>query len=210
MTITTTLPLVCLISDGSLTNENFPDESERFFALVRVAVRFKLPLIQIRERKLSANNLYLLAKSVMRLTSGSHTRVLINDRSDIAIAVGAEGVHLPAKAVSVESVRQFVPDNFLIGVSVHSIVEISALRDRGADFAMLAPVFSTPGKGRPLGLEGFRTIVKAHPELPILGLGGIDASNYRSILDAGGAGFAAIRFLNNSGNIEMVCRDLDL
>ena len=210
MTLSTSRPLVYLISDGELTNTNYPDKSEEFLSLVKVAVEVRIPLIQMREKHLSGRDLYNLVKSVMKLTDGSNTKVLVNDRVDVAIAARADGVHLPANSVPIEVVRRSVPKTFLIGLSAHSENDVSTSSANSADFVVLGPVYPTPGKGKPLGLYKFETIVNGHAELPILGLGGIEESNFQVVLGAGAAGFAAIRFLNNDRNLEMVSRELNL
>ena len=210
MTVSQSRPLVYLISDGSITNENYRDRSAKLLSVVAVAADAKIPLIQIREKRLSGRGLYELVVAVMKLARPSMTRVLVNDRMDVAIAAGADGVHLPSNSVPVEVVRHFAPEKFLIGVSAHSTAEIAKARSAGADFAVLGPVYASPGKGKPIGLEELHSAVSNYPEFPILGLGGIDETNYRDVLERGAAGFAAMRFLNNISNIENLGSVLDL
>lgn len=210
MSLSRQTPLVYLISDGSITDENYQSKSAEFQQLVKAAVDFRIPLIQIREKKIYARHLFDLTTVIVDLAKNSRTRVLINDRLDIAIAAGADGVHLTASSVPVDFVRRKVPDDFLIAVSSHSQVELDSARSRGADFAVFGPVFESPAKAKPIGLDEFTTAVVANPQFPVLALGGIDQTNYREILDAGASGFAAIRFLNNAQNLEKLSVDLGL
>ena len=123
---------------------------------------------------------------------------------------GADGVHLPSRSIPIEIVREHAPKEFLIGVSTHSSDEISAAKQAGADFAVLGPIFETPGKPKTIGLDEIKMAKSTHSEFPILGLGGICESNYRDVLAAGADGFAAIRFLNTAEKIERVSRELGL
>ena len=193
-----------------MTNENYSSKSQKFLSLVKTASDVRIPLIQIREKNISARSLYQLTASVMTAIRSSSTKALVNERIDIAMAAGADGVHLTSRSVPLDVVRRHVPDGFVIGVSTHSIDDISAAQQGGADLAVLGPIFETPGKGEPIGIECLPKTVSAFPEFPILGLGGIDESNYRDVLAAGAAGFAAIRFLNNRQNLEKLSRELGL
>jgi thiamine-phosphate pyrophosphorylase len=203
-------PLVYLISDGSITDENYPAKSAQLLQLVNAAVGFCIPLIQIREKKISARILHDLTTAVVDLTRNSRTQVLVNDRLDIATAAGADGVHLTASSVPVDIVRRNTPRDFLIAVSSHSQAELDAARSGGADLAVFGPIFESPGKANPIGLIGLATAVDANPKFSVLGLGGIDQTNYRQVLNSGAAGFAAIRFLNNIQNLEKLSADLEL
>jgi len=114
-------------------------------------------------------------------------------------------VHLRSDSISAKVVRGAFPD-LLIGVSVHSYEKAAEARAAGADFVTLAPVFPTPGKGKPLGWEEFVRIGGELKPFPVVALGGIDATNYEKVLASGGGGFAAIRFLNDAENLRKVLR----
>ena len=100
-------------------------------------------------------------------------------------------------------VRAAFGDNILIGASTHTIADILAAAENDVDLVLFGPVFETPGKGRPTGLNELVRAVGAAGEMPLLGLGGVDDSNFRSVLDAGAAGIAAIRFLNDPKNFKL-------
>jgi thiamine-phosphate pyrophosphorylase len=189
-------PVRYLITRGDLTEKNFPLEKLTTLDLIRSAANVGIEMIQIREKGLEARSLYVLVTEAMRSLPGRETRVLVNDRFDIALAAGADGVHLTSRSIPTEDVRRHVPDRFIIGVSTHSLDEVLGARDSGADFALFGNVFATPGKGEPAGLEKLTEICTTAAPFPVIAVGGIEGSNAGSVLDAGASGFAAIRYLN--------------
>ena len=190
-------PAIYLITKGEATTANFHQSSRQLLDIVRVAVEENVSLIQIREKRLTARLLFELTVQAAAITRGSSTRLLVNDRADIAVAAKADGVHLPANAISAAVVRAAFPPEMIIGVSTHTIEAAKLAADQGADFAVFAPVFATPGKGEPQGLGRLKEICSELRPFPVIGLGGIDETNYHSVLEAGASGFAAIRFLND-------------
>lgn len=203
-------PLIYLVTDGSITNENFSSRSEAFIRLVEAAVSAHISYVQIREKQLSARLLFELAKRAARLTRGTGTKLLVNDRADIALSAGADGVHLTALSIKPEVIRRSFPADFVIGVSTHSVGDLVTAKNSNANFAVFGPIFETPGKGSPLGLSALRDAVKKLDPFPVIAIGGIDLSNYKQILEVGAAGFAAIRFLNDAGNLERLGKDFHL
>ncbi|MBK7708321.1 MAG: thiamine phosphate synthase [Acidobacteria bacterium] len=193
-------PLIYLITDGSATVAGFAGSSRRILKLVECAVRNGISLIQIREKRLPARFLFQLTSDAATITRNSNSKLLVNDRADIALAAGADGVHLTSRSVSPETLRAVFPSDFLIGVSTHSREEIANAKKSGADFAVFGPVFATPGKGTPTGLREFPEILAEVRPFPVLGLGGIDQTNFGDVLGVAD-GFAAIRFLNSEENI---------
>src|SRR5205823_11756990 len=108
------------------------------------------------------------------------TRLLVNDRSDIAVAAGADGVHLTTTSLSARTIRRTFGDNFLIGASTHSLSEAIVARDGGANFGVLGPVFETKSKvayGSPLGTDVLADVCAAVKPFPILALGGVSTGN---------------------------------
>jgi thiamine-phosphate pyrophosphorylase len=149
-------------------------------------------LIQIRARDLPARQLLDLTSRVRCLAAGSSTRVLVNDRLDVALAAEIDGVHLPSNSLPAGRVRPFVST---LGVSTHSLEEIIAAERAGADFVIFGPIFETPGK-RAVGLEALRRVTSA-VSVPVLAIGGIQPSNADLVMLAGAAGFAAIRLFQS-------------
>ena len=190
-------PVRYLISPGSFTSSNFDSDKDLLFATLRLVIKAGIELVQIREKSLPARYLFELAAEAAAMARGSNTRVLLNERFDIAIAAGLDGVHLTSTSIPVERVRANVPAGFLIGVSTHRESEIEAARDNGANFALLGPVFATPGKGEPIGLEELGSVCRSVAPFAVIGVGGIDASNCQAVIDSGAAGYASIRYLND-------------
>jgi thiamine-phosphate pyrophosphorylase len=203
-------PLVCLITDGSLNIKNYASGAARLTRIIEAAVRHKIPLVQIREKGVPARLVHDLVGEATALTRGSSTRLLVNDRADIAIAAGADGVQLTEASMAPDVVRGFAPEGFIIGVSTHSLDGAMAARSGGADFALFGTVFPSPGKGTGVGLDELARVCSAAAPFPVLAVGGIDAANYNSVLDAGAAGFAAIRYLNDAEEMQRLARELDL
>jgi thiamine-phosphate pyrophosphorylase len=157
-----------------------------------------IELIQIRERHLTARDLQTLAGEVLRLPNPHGTRILINDRADVALATGASGVHLRGHSVAPSSIRAIAPAAFLVSVSCHSVEDVRRAADEGADIALLAPVYATPGKGQPLGLGPLNEAARA-VRIPVLALGGITEQRIPECMEAGAAGVAGISMFVHHG-----------
>lgn len=163
--------------------------------LVRAAVAAQIDLIQIREKNLNVSVLYQLAVRAADLTSGSITRLLINDRCDLAAAAGADGVHLTTSSLRPDVIGRTFGDPFLIGASTHSLEEAMRARDEGADFVVFGPVFETASKkeyGEALGLAKLAEVSAALSPLPVLALGGVTTANAADCMQAGARGVAGI------------------
>lgn len=178
--------------------------SRDFQRRIRRLIRWGIDFIQIREKDLADRELFLLAREVVVLARATSCRVLVNGRADVALAAGAHGVHLPSSGLRVDTLKSWLPEKFLVGVSVHSRNEAVQAQRTGADYVLLGPVFATPsktGQGQPLGLEKLRGVCRA-VSLPVFGLGGISAGTVQAVLDAGAAGVAAIRLFQEGTAID--------
>ena len=185
------LPITYPITSGKTTPQTISD-TLRF---VRAAVEAEVVLLQIREKSLPARVLYELATRAAEITRDSKTRLLVNDRADIARAAGADGVHLTSQSLPAGVVRNIFGSEFLIGVSTHSLDEARAARDGGADFVVFGPVFETESKrgfGAPQGLDKLRQVADELRGFPVLAIGGISLENAGACFDAGASGVAAI------------------
>lgn len=205
-------PLVCLISDGSLTDENFSQTVPQFFALVRAAIAARISIVQIREKQLSTSKFFELTQKCAAIIRNSETRLLVNDRADVALAANADGVHLTADSIPASIIRQNFPPDFIIGVSCHSLEEIEHARQNSADFAVFSPIFATPSKTKldlpPQSLKKLAEICTAMKDFPIVALGGIDETNFQSVLETGAHGIAAIRWLNNPQHLSRIAQKI--
>lgn len=190
-----------LITSGELTALNYASNHSILIETVRRAADLGIELVQIREKGLSAGSVLQLALRALETVCGTATKILVNERLDIALAAGAHGVHLTSASIPVTAVRKFVPEGFLCGVSAHSVDEVKAARDGGADYVILGPIFSTPGKDQPLGVKRLREICAAVDPFSVIAVGGVDDSNVDEVLASGAAGFAAIRYLNDFVNM---------
>lgn len=169
----------------------------------------RVSLIQLREKNLSARALYELTRRAAKLTRQSSSRLLVNDRADIASAAGADGVHLTSRSLETEVVRRSFGDEFLIGVSTHTLVEARAARDQGADFAVFGPVFETPSKTAPgstVGVDTLRAVALALNPFLLIALGGVTRDNASLALRAGASGVAAIRALGDPEHLNDTVR----
>ena len=152
------------------------------------AIRNAVDMIQIREKDLPTRDLLDLVSKIRDMAAGTKTRILVNDRLDVALAAGIHGVHLPGNGLPTGRVRRFVE---VLGVSIHSLDEGLEAERGGADFVVFGPVFDSPGK-KAVGLEPLRKISNAL-KLPVLAIGGITLANSNEVLNAGAAGIAGIR-----------------
>jgi thiamine-phosphate pyrophosphorylase len=158
------------------------------FACAERAIRNGVDMIQIREKDLSASELFDLVCRIRDLAAGTPTRILVNDRLDIALAAGVAGVHLPASGLPPSRVRPLVK---LLGVSTHSLDEALDAERAGADFIVFGPIFDSPGKSA-VGLAPLREVT-ASVRIPVFAIGGMTAENAGEALQAGAAGIAGIR-----------------
>lgn len=194
------------------------DENARQRALlgkIAEATRCGVEFIQLREKDLSTREYEALARAAMAVVGDNSlvpvTRLLINSRSDIAIACGAAGVHLRSDDISPPEVRKIWAraghsGRALVSVSCHSADEVAHAAGDGADLAVFAPVFGKKNAPeiRPSGLDGLREACQQ--KIPVLGLGGITIDNARACIDAGAAGIAAIRLFQENDVAEVVRR----
>ena len=204
-------PIIYLITSGATTQSSTPasEDFQNVLALVSAATRARIPLVQLREKNITARTLYELAARSAEITRGTETRLLINDRADIARAARADGCHLTTRSLEPSIIRRTFGADFLIGVSTHSLAEAESARDDGADFAVFGPVFDTPSNqvyGAPVGLESLREAAHKLSPFPLLALGGVALKNVSEALHAGASGVAAIRLFNESIDLEATVR----
>jgi len=198
-------PLICWVTDRSalafVTGQN-PDES--LLARMGEAAQAGLDWIQVREKDLETPQLMDLARSAVKAARNTGTRILINDRLDVARASGAAGVHLGENSLPIaevaRSVRGAAARDFLVGASCHSLERAARAAAEGADYVFFGPVFATPSKasfGEPQGLLRLEQVCRAI-SIPVLAIGGITEKNAAVCFAAGAAGIAAIRLFQQA------------
>ena len=166
------------------------------------AARCGVDFIQLREKDLSIRDMEILARrAVEAVWAGTNTQLLINSRSDVAIACEADGVHLRGEDISPREARKISRkagiSESVISVSCHTRAEVNRAADQGATFAVFAPVFEKPGTGaRPAGLE--KLADACVEKIPVLALGGITLENAAECIRAGAAGVAGIRLFQEN------------
>jgi thiamine-phosphate pyrophosphorylase len=155
---------------------------ESLLRIIRQQLAVGVEMIQIREKLLTPRELFELTKAVVSARADLPAQILVNMRADIAVAAGADGVHLPANAP-----EQTLP-GLLVGRSCHTLEEVARC---GADFVTFGPGFESPGKGTPVGLAQLRAACALG--VPVYALGGISWHNATECVNAGAAGIAGIR-----------------
>lgn len=188
--------MLCLVTDrhrlcsGTVA---FEAARRRLVDQVKWAITSNVDLVQVRERDLEAVDLARLVSDLVRVSRGSGTRVVVSDRVDVALACGADGVHLRHDSVPSERLRAIVPDGFLIGRSVHGLAEAKGAGP--VDYLIAGTVFPTPSKPAQtplLGLDGLAEIVQV-VAVPVLAIGGIGREQLDEVAATGAAGVAGIR-----------------
>jgi thiamine-phosphate pyrophosphorylase len=166
----------------------------------RDAVHAGVDLIQVRERDLEGAALSALVAELVGMTRATATRVVVNERLDVALACGADGVHLRGDSISPARARSMAPPGFLVGRSVHAADE-AVQTAPGADYLIAGTVFPTSSKPdlqEFLGLEGLAAIARS-VAVPVLAIGGVSMERIGPVADAGAAGIAAIGLFLGEG-----------
>jgi thiamine-phosphate pyrophosphorylase len=189
-------PFLCVVTDDELS-------ADRIVAVVESACAAGRIVVQLRARNRGGRELFELAQRLRRASAANDSLLVVNDRLDIALAVGADGVHLPASGISAGVARALLDrragsaDRLRIGLSVHSVDEIRTNADP-VDCFQFGPVFATPSKlayGPPQGAAALAKAAGAATDAqrPLVAVGGIDATNALTPIGAGAAGVAVIR-----------------
>ena len=196
------LPRLCLVTDSSVPL-NAPIEE-----VVAEAVSGGVGMVQVREKTMPSGELYGLAKKLCIVTRGK-ALLIINDRVDLALAVGADGVHLPSHSMPVCVAKRLGRESFLVGRSVHSVEEAMAAEADGADYLILGTIYGTASHPDrpPSGPELIKS-VKAQVSVPVYAIGGINASNAGEIMRVGADGIAVIRSILGAPDPRVAAREL--
>ena len=215
--------LLYYITDRTAFAPDEPTRRRLLLAKISEATRANIDYIQLREKDLPTRDLESLAREAVTVISELKTEnrelrtaLLINSRTDIAIAAGADGVHLRSDDISPQAVRNtwqkcvtgtparhLSPQAPLVAVSCHSPAEVAQAAAQGADLAVFAPVFEK-GNATPAGLA--QLVLACREKIPVLALGGITLENAHSCLETGAAGIAAIRLFQQNNIAEVTQR----
>ena len=177
--------------------------------IVHAALTAGVSLIQLREKDLSTRALTALARRVRELTARAGALLIINDRVDVALDVGADGVHLGQDDLPVAEARRLAPD-LIIGGSSHSLEEAVALEAAGASYVNIGPLFPTQTKDWSadfLGIEGLKAIAP-HVSIPFTVMGGIKASHIPDLRAAGACTIAVVTAVTAAPDPEQAAREL--
>lgn len=162
--------------------------------VVRAAIAGGVTCVQLREKACSTREFITEARLLADLLRGSGIPLIINDRLDVALAVGAQGLHLGQQDMAIADARRLAGPNLIIGVSAESLADARRAAVEGADYIGISPVFATATKkdaAAPLGLAGVRQI-RAAVGLPLVGIGGINHHNAAEVMAAGTDGVAVV------------------
>ena len=201
---------LCYVTDRKGLEVSPEEQCEALVGRMEMAARAGVDWIQLREKDLPGRALAeLLREALRRVPAGC--RIVLNDRLDVACALGAGGVHLGRESLSVEDARRLArgrgaTQDFLVGASTHSLAAALSAEKAGADYLVFGPVYATPSKaqyGPPQGIERLREVCHA-VSLPVLAIGGITVENARACLEAGAAGIAAIRLFEEASDLPAV------
>jgi thiamine-phosphate pyrophosphorylase len=177
-----------LVTDRSLIG------SRNLVDVVREAVQGGVTIVQLREKSCSTREFLDLARRLLALLKPLHIPLLINDRVDIALAIGADGAHLGPSDMPYPDARRLLGPNALIGLSVQTPAQVAETQPWDVDYLGVSPIFPTPTKtdtGTPWGLDGLRSLAH-HNRHPLVAIGGIHPHNAAAVIHAGAHGIAVV------------------
>ena len=179
---------LCLVTDRGLCGGR-PLED-----IVREAVRGGIASVQLREKELSTRAFVAEATRIKALLAPHGIPLIINDRVDVALAIGAEGVHVGQSDMPAALVRKLVGPDVIIGLSVETWADVEEAESLPVDYLGVSPVFATPTKTDTRGAWGLEGLarIRAFSRHPLVAIGGLNASNIRSVVTAGAEGIAVV------------------
>jgi thiamine-phosphate pyrophosphorylase len=217
-------PILCYVTDRKSLASADNDQNHALLKRIASAAAAGVDWIQIREKDLSAKELSSLTRDAVAQArqindrKGNASRILVNDRLDVALSEGAGGVHLGEHSLPVQDVCKWVDakvdlhehEKFLVGVSCHSVQAAMTAARGGADYIFFGPLFATPSKAQFGAPQGLQRLAEACSgvSIPVLAIGGITVDNASACVAAGAAGIAAIRLFQSLDNLAALVTDL--
>jgi thiamine-phosphate pyrophosphorylase len=193
-----------LVTDRSLAR------GRAMLDIVRAAVQGGVTCVQLREKTCATREFIEEALAVKEFLRSRGVPLIINDRLDVALAVGADGVHLGQKDMPLAAARAIVTDTMRIGISAESLADAIAAQQGGADYLGVSPIFATPTKtdaAAPLGLVGLQAIRRA-VDIPLVGIGGLNRQNAAAVVRCGADGVAVVSAIVAAEDPEQAAREL--
>ena len=190
------LPLVYPITDTQISGSSHADQ-------VSLLADGGATFVQLREKNLPALDFYNEAKAALTVARQRGVTLIINDRVDVALAIGAPGVHLGQDDLPPDAARKLLGGSAIIGYSTHNVSQAIAAATLPVDYIAIGPIFQTFSKANPdpvVGLEGFRAVRKAIGDMNLVAIGGITHENAASVIDAGADTVAIINALLSGGS----------
>jgi thiamine-phosphate pyrophosphorylase len=173
---------------------------------IRAAFAAGVGFVQVREKDLGGARLAELVEELARQPEKQDTQLLVNERLDVALSSGADGVHLPSDSMPVSEARRLAGSGTWVGISCHGASDVERAEREAASYVLLSPVFETPSKPGvpPLGLDLLQAICRS-VLMPVFALGGVTRSNAEACIRAGAAGVAGIRLFQETADIGGLC-----
>jgi thiamine-phosphate pyrophosphorylase len=210
-------PIICYVTDRKGLGV---DPAQKLAQRMGMAIRAGADWVQIREKDLAGRALLAVVRSGVetRNTLGGKVRILVNERIDVALAGGAQGLHLGGESMRAGDVISWcrkgnAPEDFFIGVSCHSLDEALGAEKAGANYVFFGPIFETPSKiafGRPQGTAQLARVCR-NLAIPVIAIGGVNQRNAADCLQAGAAGIAAIHMFQTAsaeGELEQAIQQI--
>ncbi len=172
--------------------------------IARIAVKYNITYLQLREKDLSDRELISISREIMRITSTSPTKFIINDRADIAKIVDADGLHLGQDDLTLQEAKSIFGEDKIYGLSTHSLEQARIAIAQNPDYIGYGPIFPTPTKSKPdpaVGLSNIRQLVDSSP-IPVVAIGGIDETNVEEVIYKGAQNISLVRYFMESENLE--------
>lgn len=173
--------------------------------IAQVCVRQNVRMLQLRQKELCDRELVSIGRQIASITKGTGTLFCINDRADIAVACGADALHLGQEDMAIEDARKIVGDDIIIGLSSQTIEQAQEALSKNPDYIAFGPIFETSTRvkaNQPVGLKALKQVVELAQDVPVVAIGGLFPETLGQIAATGAKSFAMIEYLMESSNFE--------